>query len=123
MVSSGLGVRLAVKLHWSLGGCSTMSQVVTIAHFSGTGRIFRNGELALHPVDYEITISQEMIRVRSHQGDDQLPGLKRLEGTIYAPVPFSLVGEPIELELEDGRRWKCFIQSSRGNLVNMGGIQ
>jgi hypothetical protein len=33
------------------------------------------------------------------------------------------IGEPIELELEGGRRWECFIQSSDGNLLNRGGIK
>lgn len=33
-----------------------------------------------------------------------------------------LVGVTLELELQDGRRWLCAMQTSRGRLVNAGGI-
>jgi hypothetical protein len=36
---------------------------------------------------------------------------------------FNLIGEPIELELRDGRRWLCFVQSTDGTLVNRGGFK
>lgn len=102
-----------------------MGRYVTLERLSGIGQIWRNGEVVLDDVRYEITISQHMIDTSSNAGSREVPGLKHIEGQLGSPVPFRLfrlIGEPIELELEDGRRWKCFIQSSFGNLVNSGGI-
>jgi hypothetical protein len=64
-----------------------------------------------------------MIEARTMGGTSEIPGLKSINGWLVGKVPFALVGESIELELEDGRRWECFIQSSNGNLVNRGDLK
>jgi hypothetical protein len=95
-----------------------------VEELSGVGRIFIEGQStpALEGVEYEITIWQEWIETRSHSGTGELAGLKVIEGSL-SKAPYKLIGESIELQLADNRRWKCFIQSSNGNLVNRGGIK
>ena len=90
---------------------------------SGTGRIRLNGETVLNPGEYVISHSHRMTPAPSMQNPGaQIRGLGSINGQISSLFPMSLIGKPIELELEDGRRWTCFIQSSDGTLVNSGGI-
>jgi hypothetical protein len=100
-----------------------MDRHVTLEEFSGRGKIWNGGVVALANVLYSIRVSQRMIEARTMGGSSEIPGLKSIQGWIRGNVPFNLIGESIELELEDGRRWECFIQSSNGNLVNRGGIK
>jgi hypothetical protein len=99
-----------------------MDRYVTLEEFSGTGKIWLGDKIVMTSVKYSIRISQRMIEARTMGGTSEIPGLKSIDGWLTGSVPFQLVGESIELEFEDGRRWKCFIQSSDGNLMNRGGI-
>lgn len=49
-------------------------------------------------------------------------GPLRLEGVLMSDAPFELLRQPIELELEDRRRWACRLQSTSGDLVDRGGL-
>jgi hypothetical protein len=89
----------------------------------GEGRLLQNGDVMLAPAVYRIDISRRIHVVRSMTGESEVEGLARIEGMLFSPVPWSLVGEPVELELADGRKWECFIRSSNGDLVNRGGIR
>ena len=100
-----------------------MDRYVTLEEFSGKGRVWLGGEVVLTEVPYSIRITQRMIEARTMGGGSEIPGLKSINGWIQNDVPFALIGEPIELELEDGRRWQCFIQSSDGNLINRGELK
>jgi hypothetical protein len=52
----------------------------------------------------------------------EIPGMKHMEGrTDPSKVPGSLFYQPVDLELEDGRRWRCFIKPD-GGIENSGGI-
>jgi hypothetical protein len=100
-----------------------MDRYVTLEEFSGTGTVWFGGKAVISEVRYAIRITQRMIEARTMGGTSEIPGLKSINGWIQNDIPFALIGEPIELELEDGRRWQCFIQSSDGNLVNRGGLK
>ena len=84
--------------------------------------MWSGNEITVQAIGYSIRISQRMIEARSMSGTTEIPGLKSIEGWLDESPSFELIGKSIELELEDGRRWKCFIQSGDGNLVNRGGI-
>ncbi len=89
----------------------------------GVGRIFNaKGEEVLSDVRYEIAETPDTTEVRSLRGRSHVSGFGTLDGRILSPAfPFALEGEPIELELEDGRRWSCFY--ANGRLVNSGGLK
>jgi hypothetical protein len=74
-------------------------------------------------VSYAFMITQGWMEARSMSGSPEVKGMGHIEGNLLEPVPYRLIGEPIELVLQDGRRWHCFIQSTNGNLVNRGGLQ
>ena len=89
----------------------------------GVGRIWHNGKVAAEQTRYRIDISRTIHVTRTLDATTQrTPGLGTIEGNLLSEVPWELIGESIELELQDGRRWKCGVQSARGDLVNMGGI-
>lgn len=89
----------------------------------GEGRVWRHGELLLEPARYLIHISRRVITTQTmNSGESRIPGRKRMEGRLFAPIPHSLMDGDIELELEDGRRWKCALSSDDGSLVNRGGL-
>jgi hypothetical protein len=98
-----------------------MDRIVTLEDLSGVGHVHKGTEVVMSDVPYEITVSRRMIDAATMSGPGEVPGMKRIDGVLVAEIPSNLVGESIELELEDGRRWKCFIQSRDGNLVSRGG--
>ena len=51
-----------------------------------------------------------------------IAGAGYIGGRLLSSFRLWLIGESIELELQDGRRWACSIQSSHGSLQNDGGI-
>jgi hypothetical protein len=100
-----------------------MDRTVTVEELSGTGRVHAKGKVALEGVDYKVGISQHVKDTSTLSGRSEVEGLESINGRISSAVPHDLIGEPIELEFEDGRCWQCFIQSSSGNLVNRAGIK
>jgi hypothetical protein len=90
----------------------------------GEGLIWLNGEVVVRPAIYRIDRTQRIHISRTHGGgESSIPGMSSLEGHLSSPFPLSLLAQPIELELADGRRWACFIQSTSGRMVNRGGIE
>jgi hypothetical protein len=81
----------------------------SITTFRGRGRIFRDGVLAHDDARYVV-----------HVTNNTDPA--QIEGVLMSDAPFSLLRQPIELELEDGRRWACVLQSTSGDLVNRTGL-
>jgi hypothetical protein len=84
---------------------------------TGIGRLWTGNRLILPRVPYRIDISRETRGGAS--------GLWRIEGQIDASFEelTNLViesPENLELELADGRRWGCVIQSNSGRLLNSG---
>jgi len=104
-----------------------MDRYVTVEEHSGTGNIRQDGQIVISDIDYVFRITQRMIDASTLSGRREVPGMKSIDGWLHVTPGnhelFTLVGEPIELELRDGRRWLCFIQSSDGTMVNRGGLK
>jgi hypothetical protein len=80
---------------------------------TGVGRILLNGQVAADGMQYHVAISR-----KAEPGDG---GTHHIGGRLLSRFPVMLIGEDVELELQDGRRWACIIQSSHGSLKNVGG--
>jgi hypothetical protein len=80
---------------------------------TGVGRILLNGQVAGDGIQYHVAISRN-----AEPGGG---GTRHIGGRLLSRFPMMLIGEDIELELQDGRRWTCIIQSSHGSLKNAGG--
>jgi hypothetical protein len=84
---------------------------------TGIGRLWSGDRIVLGAVPYRIDISRE---IRAG-----VPGLWRIEGQIdgtFDELTTLVIDSPdgLELELADGRRWGCVIQSNSGRLLNSG---
>lgn len=87
----------------------------------GEGRVWRDGEVVLEPARYTIQIFRKVILTQTmNAGESRIPGIPRMRGTLFAVIPYSLMEGDIELELEDGRRWKCALTSTDGSLASRG---
>ena len=77
--------------------------------------------LVLEPARYTIQIFRKVILTQTmNAGESRIPGIPRMRGTLFAVIPYSLMEGDIELELEDGRRWKCALTSTDGSLASRG---
>lgn len=89
-----------------------MQSTDSVETLRGSGKIFRDGVLVLERARYVV-----------HLSTPREAGALRLEGVLMSDVPFDLLRQPIELELEDGRRWHCRLAGTSGDLVDRGGLQ
>jgi len=95
-----------------------MNRLDVIEECRGVGRVCRDTGEFLRDAEYDLEVLQEIHETRS--GD--VPGLKRIEGTVeIGELDFNLVGEPLVLQLEDGRRLDFFYTDSGGTIANRGG--
>ena len=92
----------------------------------GIGNVWHNGQLLAEDVRYTLSHSHEQLAAGTFGTPAAAErGLGRIVGQLHGTLPFSVIdvtGQPIELELEDGRRWHCLMKSSDGDLLNCGGI-
>ncbi|HKW02713.1 MAG TPA: hypothetical protein VJN96_23015 [Vicinamibacterales bacterium] len=99
-----------------------MSRRVILETLTGHGALFLGTRRIFDQLPYAVEVSRTMF----DDGDgNERPGLSRIDGSVNLGgqrVNASLVGEPIELQLEDGRRWQCFLRSDTGELSNRGGL-
>lgn len=93
-----------------------MRSTDSVETLRGSGKIFLDGQLVLAAARYVVHISTP------HEAG-AVPGALRLEGVMMSDVPFALLWQAIELELEDGRRWLCRLQGTSGDLIDRGGLQ
>jgi hypothetical protein len=102
---------------------ASMSRYVDVEQPRGVGQILRDGKVVVSDVRYRVDVRQKMLDA-GH--GDEIPGLRNISGALLnaaeAHVTTDLIGVEIELKLEDGRRWPCFIQSSAWNLIGRGDI-
>lgn len=85
----------------------------------GQGRLLResDGSVALGDLRYELLVTEPSHgRLGSVSGAVTNKHFVELSDLVIA-------GEPLILELEDGRRWPCWAQSTDGKLAPRGGIQ
>ena len=77
-----------------------MRSTDSVETLRGSGRIYRDGALVLDGARYVVHLS-------TPHDVDVTPLALRLEGVMMSDVPFELLRQPIELELEDGRRFRA----------------
>lgn len=87
---------------------------------TGVGKLHHAGGV-VESIRYEITVTQDIHVSTTFDGTSQVPGLKDAYGSLRGKVPIHIFGIEAELELEDGRRWKCLVQG-RGQLDSLGPI-
>lgn len=92
----------------------------SLESLAGKGKLFAGAD-CLGQVEYRVDCSQKMLDAGR---GELIPGLGRIEGVIVdGDVDlFDIVtrNAAVTLELEDGRCWDCWVQSTSGNLVNRG---
>ena len=95
-----------------------MDRLDVIEECRGQGRVcWENGEF-IRDTKYDLQVLQEVHEMPS----EGVPGLKRIEGTIeLGELDLHLVGEPLVLHLEDGRRLDFFYTDLNGTIANRGG--
>jgi hypothetical protein len=105
-----------------------MSPSVMCDEFDGNGNVWRGDACIMTNVPYRVIVSQEIQDVPSAgTWPPRWTWLKRarprtVSGRIFASVSPSYVGLPVELELEDGSRWPCTVQSADGQVVTTRGM-
>ena len=84
---------------------------------SGRGTLWNGPVAVLNNVPYSITIT-----IRDS-------GMRRIDGSIdgdFSILTTLIMKEPppeLVLQLQDGRRWECYLTNNQGRLVNRGELQ
>lgn len=84
---------------------------------SGRGRIWDGEQAVLDDVPYSVTITTRD------------SGMRHIDGSIdgdFETLTTLMMAEPppkLVLELDDGRRWDCYLASNNGRLVNRGELK
>jgi len=84
---------------------------------SGRGTLWKGEEAVLHDVPYSVTVTTRD------------SGMRHIDGSIdgdFGTLTALMVEDPLPklvLELDDGRRWECYLTSNSGRLVNRGGLK
>ena len=95
-----------------------VTTAATAAELTGIGRLLLNGQVVAERVQYHVSLS----RTLHGAAEGDIAGAGHIGGRLLSSFRLWLIGESIELEMQDGRRWACSIQSSHGSLQNEGGI-
>lgn len=97
---------------------------IALERLEGSGQL-RDKDGGALEVSYSLPISRAFRRVRSHDGDGQIPGFDSIEGAVNGldqAQLHSLMGKTLMLELEDGRLLNCFLKNTNGRIVATGGL-
>jgi hypothetical protein len=73
-------------------------------------------EIVVPKARYSLRVWQEYESIRDLSGTDYVPGLKRVDGTIEAPMNSELY-----IDLLDGRRLNFFVSDMHGSVARMSG--
>jgi hypothetical protein len=76
----------------------------------------RSDEIVVPNARYSLRVWQEYKSIPDLSGTDYVPGLKRVDGTIEAPMNLELY-----IDLPDGRRVNFFVSDMRGSITRMPG--
>jgi len=88
-----------------------------IGSFSGSGSVELNGEV-LSAADYHLEIYQDFIQGQMMEGSYNIPGGKRIEGTVRGKgLP---MGEKLTLVTREGYKLEFFMESSYGTIAATG---
>jgi hypothetical protein len=100
-----------------------MSPSVVCDEFDGNGNVWRGDVCIMKTVPYRVVVSQDTHDIPSVRWTwVTRPRPRTVSGRIFASVSPAYVGSPVELELEDGSRWPCIIQSEDGQVVTTRGM-
>jgi len=75
-----------------------MIRQASLAELTGVGRILLNGQVAADGVQYHVSLSRTMHAARG----GEISGDGHIGGRLLSSFPMMLIGEDIELELQDG---------------------
>ena len=101
-----------------------MRETETSERFEGGGQL-RNVDGGALEVSYSLSIIRTFIETGTHDPDGQIPGLETIEGSISGLDTFALltlIGKPLTLVLQDGRRLNCHLKNPDGRITAIGGL-
>ena len=101
-----------------------MRNTQTAERFEGSGQL-RNKDGGALEVSYALSVVRTFIDTRTHDGDGQIPGPETIEGSISGLDKFTvltLIGKPLTLVLQDGRRLNCHLKNPDGRIAATGGL-
>ena len=97
-----------------------------VERLSGTGDVQHEGGAVVGRRRYELVVTREILYAEDMAGHStRIEGLFSIEGSIAAEgfESYSLVGKPLILRLEDGRRFPFFLQHSNGTIAARGALR
>jgi hypothetical protein len=101
-----------------------MRETDTSESFEGSGKLQNRDGGALE-VSYSLSVIRTFIDTGTHAGDGQIPGSETIEGSISGldkSTLSTLIGKPLTLILQDGRRLNCYLKTPDGRITATGGI-
>ncbi len=101
-----------------------MRETETLERFEGSGEL-RNKDGGALEVSYSLSVIRTFIDTGTHAGDGQIPGPETIEGSISGLDNFTLltlIGKPLTLVLQDGRRLNCHLKNPDGLIKATGGL-
>ena len=101
-----------------------MRETETSERFEGSGQL-RNKDGGALEVSYSLSVIRTFIDTGTHDGDGQIPGPETIEGSISGLDKFTLltlIGKPLTLVLQDGRRLNCHLKNPDGRITATGGL-
>lgn len=99
-----------------------VTEYKAVEHLVGRGQL-SDADAQHGEFDYEVTIYEGWL---ADGRGGRIKGIGLIEGSLLGADPndlFDLLGKDLVLRLEEGRRWRCFLQSSIGRLENAGGFE
>lgn len=101
-----------------------MRETETSERLEGSGQL-RNEDGGALEASYSLSVIRTFIDTRTHDGDGQIPGPETIEGSISGldqSTLLTLIGKPLTLVLQDGRRLKCHLKNPDGRIKATGGV-
>ena len=101
-----------------------MRETETAERFEGSGE-FRSKDGGALEVSYSLSVIRTFIDTGTHDGAGQIPGSETIEGSISGLEKLTLltlIGKPLTLVLQDGRRLNCHLKNSEGRITATGGL-
>lgn len=99
-----------------------MDRYVTLEDLRGLGTVYREGQAIQRGVRYTVRVTRREIDSTTANDLAELKTLIAGWLTLRPGVGSSLIGIPIELECEGGRRWCCQVTSGDGHVTDCGGF-
>ncbi len=101
-----------------------MRETETSERFEGGGEL-RSKDGGALKVSYSLSVIRTFIGTEIHDGAGQITGSETIEGSISGLDEFTLltlIGKPLTLVLQDGRRLHCHLKNADGRITATGGL-